>query len=118
MRAYTNEQAILKQKDGSRFTNIADGKRYFPRRQKPVESVPSTPEVIQAPAPQISQEILSAMIGVLRSNEENISAIANTQTAMMSAIVEISKPKPKKRFHCPIVRDRSGVMVAVNVEEK
>jgi gamma-glutamyltranspeptidase len=112
-----DDELITMQKAGKRITT-ADGKRYFPRRQKPVESVPSTPEVIQAPHPQTSQEILSAMIGVLRSNEENISAIANTQTAMMSAIVEINKPKPKKRFHCPIVRDRSGVMVAVNVEEK
>jgi len=113
-----DDELITMQKAGKRITT-ADGKRYFPRRQKPVESVPSTPEVIQAPAPpQINQEILSAMIGVLRSNEENISAIANTQTALMSAIVEISKPKPKKRFHCPIVRNSNGEMVAVNVEEK
>jgi hypothetical protein len=114
----TSEQARSKMQEGVRY-KTPEGKPFIPhRRPKPVEPAPSIPEVIQAPPPQISQEILSAMIGVLRSNEENISAIANTQQSIISAIVEINKPKPKKRFHCPIVRDRSGVMIAVNVEEK
>jgi hypothetical protein len=98
-----------------------DGKRYFPRREKPAatEKIVTVETVTPPPKEDAFQkEAISAIIAIAQANESNMTAIAGNQSAIAGAIAEMMKPKPQKQWHCSIIRDTRGTMVSVDIGEK
>jgi len=105
---------------GQRMTT-EDGKRYFPRREKPAAPEKIVPvEAVALPPKEdaFHKEAISAIIAIVQANESNMTAIAGNQSAIAGAIAEMAKSKPKKQWHCSIIRNTTGTMVSVDIGEK
>ncbi|MBV5329123.1 MAG: hypothetical protein JZU65_16100 [Chlorobium sp.] len=76
MRKVTEAEIIAKQKAGKRLTT-KDGKTFFPGRSV---------------APEKEGDVLSDIVGILKSNEANIAAIASIQDKMLTIIAGMVKP--------------------------
>ncbi len=95
-----------------------EGKPYFPRRERP--AVKESATVQTAPEPKednFQKEAISAILTVAQTSEANMSAVIANQSAIVEAIREIVKPKPKKRYYTQVLRKKDSEIYAFDTKE-
>lgn len=116
-RVFSDDELAEARKTTGKSLKTAGGKPYFPKRYKPEVPHAVTPPPEKPKDTPISPEIVSAILTVAKSNEANMAAVLANQEAMISVVHEMNRPKPKKKWHCPISRNLQGEMTAVDIEE-
>lgn len=70
------------------------------------------------PKPVATPQVPTELVKLIESQQEVIKVVSGYGAAVADMMMEMVKPKPKKKYKCVVNRDGRGSINTVDIEEK